>query len=206
MLIGSLASYPVSQSTGPAIKMHFPSLRNVIFYVVPVLSVMGCVRHNGSDIRGSNVQPFVPENADSYVIKKNQRFVIGEPVGQLQLPVYPGTLHVKEEEISVCLEVSIDERGIVSESRPLVAMPDCPARIEDVEPALISSARQAVREWRFAPSKLCTYPEGYDASSASLKCDGPVIRVELIPIRLAFRFRFTRKLTPNGKVSMDRLP
>lgn len=191
---------------GQVMNVRFAGSRNIVAFMAAVFLVPGCASRKVGEMRGSNVQAFIPEDAERHVVEKNQRFVIGEPAGQLQLPVYPWTVQVSESEASVCLEVSIDRDGVVFESKPLVAMPGCPARIGDAHPTLISSARQAVKAWRFAPSKLCIYPEGYDATFVSLKCDGPVVRVEPVPIKLAFMFKFTRKLSQNGEVSMSRLP
>jgi hypothetical protein len=174
------------------------------FFTILASWLAGCAHQDVGEVRGSSVETFIPANAESYAMSENQGFVIGEPLAPLQLPNYPATADAPRGEVVVCLEVSIDRDGLVYASAPLTGLPGCPARIGDVAAELMRSARQATSSWRFARSRRCTYPQGYDAAQAP-GCDGPVIKVEFVPIRLAFRFRFTRKAGSTGNVTMDRL-
>lgn len=178
---------------------------HTVFCIVLILLISGCANLNTGMLRTSSVEPFIPSNAASYTIESNQRFIIGKPLNPLQPPIYPSTAKTTSDEVSVCLEISISEDGVVYESRPLTAIPGCPNEAGDIPSEFASSARQAAMTWRFTPSRLCTYAKGYDATTETTGCGGPVMQIVPVPIRLAFRFRFTRGASRVGEVTMRRL-
>lgn len=170
-----------------------------------ILSVVaGCDTRGVKEYRGSSIKPFIPPGADRYEMEENQKFVIGAPVASLRLPTYPQATTLDRAIIVVCLEVSIDQGGHVYESKPLFALPGYPTSKNDTASEFINSAKQAAEGWRFQPSRLCTYPAGYNMASVTDDCGGPVTHIEPMAIKLAFRFRFTKGLRDHA-VSIDRL-
>lgn len=184
--------------------MRYRSIYFICLALLAILVVAGCGPRRVKEYSSSTIKPFIPPSADRYEIGENQKFVIGAPAAALQLPVYPKITKLDRAVIVVCLEVSIDKDGHVYDSKPLFALPDCPASKNDVAPEFVNSAKQAAVGWRFLPSRLCTYPSGYDTASLTDNCAGPVVRIEPMAIKLAFRFKFMKGFRED-EVSIDRL-
>lgn len=100
--------------------------------------------------------------------------------------------------VDICLELVIGEHGGVESSKLIKDMPSCNGSwvSNDAYSLFVDSARDAVSEWYFLPTRVCIYPEGVDADKQSDDCSGKDVRVRDIPIKLAYRFTFLQ--TPNG--------
>jgi hypothetical protein len=140
----------------------------------------------------TSFQVFIPPGAQGYELPRNEKIVLGESIAQ-PAPVYPAAwVSRKMGEQIVCLEIEIDAHGLVYASRPLYAMPGCPASAKAVAPAFEVAARDAVMQWRFHPAVVCTFQMGVDAYAKGNDCDAEGAKVTPIAIKLAFAFTFTQ--------------
>lgn len=168
--------------------------------VIFLLLISACTRVQ--EVRGtggasSDFSVFIPPNAETYDPPANEKILLGEPKAQT-LPTYPHALIAEGiAQRRVCLEIEIDEHGVVYHSRPLFGMLNCPRSAADVEPEFLSAAREAAMHWRFHPAVVCIFPVGTDADSKGNHCvaegaeDDLNYEVRPIPIKLAFVFTFT---------------
>lgn len=165
----------------------------VAFCVVRLLG--GCVANRENTVTKSVYQLVIPSAADRYTLKKNQEFLLGERIGTAVLPEYPApevTRRLPEQHL--CVEIDIGKNGRVSASRPLYGVAGCPARIAGPDGAFYVSAEKAVARWAFEPARLCTFPANVAKNSG---CCGDGVKVDLVPIRLAFMFSFTQEHGPH---------
>lgn len=143
-------------------------------------------------ITSTHFDVFIPQGAQRYKIGSNQKMVVGAPVSQAD-PAYPASLVTQSiPPRIVCLEIDIDEHGVVYQSRPLYDLPACPANAQAVEPPFVSTAEQAVLHWRFKPTIVCTFPAGTNAQQMSNNCAGEGAQIQPVAIKLAFAFTFTQ--------------
>ena len=121
------------------------------------------------------------------------------PVGAERiLPEYPvDRLAESLPPLPICAELWIDADGIVTNVRPVVQAPECPdvdVQRDDFDFAVGSATRQ----WSFLPAFVC---EDSDDGGSDLECHGNG-RLRYIPIRLTYRFVFTRTES-GGSVSVE---
>ncbi len=133
-------------------------------------------------------------------LAQNERFQAPLPMSGNALPDYPRELLTQRlAPQALCLRVSIDERGAVSDTLPVATGPDCP-EIEQVSPAFFESAQAAARTWRFDPAFRCIYPEGV-APDPQGGCWGEGVREEAQAVSLAYRFVF-EQIDGQGQVRL----
>lgn len=174
-----------------ATKRHI----SLFLEVVSLSLVGGCAPMRERTITKSAYQIVIPESADRYSLEKNQEFLLGERIGAAVLPEYPAselTRHLPEQ--SLCVEIDIGEDGHVFDSRPLYDTAGCPARIAGPDPVFYTATEKAVTQWEFKPARLCTFPRNVAKNS---ECSGDGVKVEYVPIRLAFMFSFTQEHGPH---------
>jgi hypothetical protein len=120
--------------------------------------------------------------------------LLGEPIIQPS-PSYPSSLRAAAiSERDVCLELVIDEQGRVIGNPPLYDLPDCPQNSAVLERNFLQSAQETVMQWRFHPARLCSFADSKTAERDDGHCSGPGVRIEQLPVKLAFRFTFTQSL------------
>jgi hypothetical protein len=142
----------------------------------------------------------VPEGSETYVEQKNQKFLLGDRIGEAVLPVYPADLvgrHLSTQ--VVCVEVDIDETGKVYASRPLFGVSACPGSEVALDARFLASAQAAVRQWAFRPARMCTFPS---AAAVNDRCSAEGVVVEAMPVRYAYSFYFEQ--TPGGAKVVSR--
>ncbi|MCX7562725.1 hypothetical protein OS176_04065 [Xanthomonadaceae bacterium XH05] len=121
------------------------------------------------------------------VLASNESFQSPLPAPDNGLPDYPPDLLARRlPPQSVCVRISIDEFGIVTDGEPVDQGPDCNLGM-DVESAFYAAAVAAVSEWRFEPAFRCIYPEG---NIPELGCGSDGTREVPQPVSLIYRFVF----------------
>jgi hypothetical protein len=136
----------------------------------------------------SEVDSAVPRES-RLTLSQNERFNRPLPAADNAIPVYPEALLAKRlPPQALCLRVSIDEAGAVSDSVPIATGPDCP-EIEQVAPDFYEAANTATRTWRFDPAFRCVYPEGTTPDPQG-GCWGEGAREVPQAVSLAYRFVF----------------
>ena len=182
--------------------MRLPALALAL---VAVALASGCASAPGrtqppsGQVGVSEVDSAVPAEA-RMTLAQNERFQAPLPRSGNALPDYPRALLAQRlAPQALCLRVSIDERGGVSDTVPVATGPDCPA-IEQVPPAFFESAQAAARTWRFDPAFRCIYPEG-TAPDPQGGCWGDGVREEAQAVSLAYRFVF-EQIDGRGQVRL----
>jgi len=142
----------------------------------------------------SAYQMVMPASAERYELDESQQFMLGERIGSAVLPEYPAAeIHRRLPEQIVCVEIDIGEDGRVFASRPLHDAAGCPAENAQPDPVFYTAAEHAVAQWAFEPARLCTFPPGVPKND---ECQGTGVKMENVPIRLAFLFSFTLEHGP----------
>lgn len=167
------------------------SLRAGCAAIAVGLVVSGCASRSASvDQRmilpgGARLQP-----------AQNELFVM--PVALFAPPPeFPETVQRMElEPTPVCIEVWISEEGAVTHVAPLYGLDGCAmgpeAGTQELEHAVVTR----LREWNFAPARLCRIPEDQREKLERGDCTGEGVVITQLPIRLAYVFTFEVK---NGK-------
>jgi hypothetical protein len=136
----------------------------------------------------SEVDSAVPTET-RMTLAQNQTFQAPLPLTGNATPDYPVELLAQRlPPQALCLRVSIDEQGAVSDTVPVATGPDCP-EIERVAPAFFEAAQAAASSWRFDPAFRCIYPEGTTPDPQG-GCWGEGVREEAQAVSLAYRFVF----------------
>ncbi|MEZ5463962.1 MAG: energy transducer TonB [Lysobacteraceae bacterium] len=155
----------------------------------PETRVTGSVGYEGVALDDDNrlqIEPGRFTNADPPV--GTERILPEYPVERLPDALPP---------LPICAELWIDAEGVVTNVEPVVQAPECPevwAPREDFDHAVAEAARQ----WDFLPAFVC---EDSDDGGSDLECHGNG-RLRYIPIRLTYRFVFTRTES-GGSVSVE---
>ena len=149
--------------------------------------LVGC---GGSRTTQVGAEMILPPMAPQMKMQSQEAFFMAEHLNPELLPDYPEALLEKgPEQATVCVEIVVDADGTVSWTAPLRAGPRCPA---EALPALAwfeHAVGQTVRQWRFEPASVCTFPAGVEKN---YDCIGEGVVRKTVPLRLAFVFEFSR--------------
>lgn len=93
------------------------------------------------------------------VLSANESYQPPLPDAENAAPQYPPNLLAQRlPPQAVCVRLSIDEHGAVTNTTPVDQGPDCNVGM-DVESAFYAAAAEAVMHWRFEPAFRCVFPE-----------------------------------------------
>lgn len=149
------------------------------------------------DVRLESVRP---PDADASPMPANEDMAGGAAVAaSLRLPTYPPELLGHDLPLlDVCIELTIDPRGVVIAAEP-IAVPDlCTIPPEPLLEPVLRESRTAVVGWRFLPTYACTLPDGAEADGS---CDAAVGELEAVSSLRAYRFVF-RQTAGGAEVEM----
>lgn len=149
------------------------------------------------DVRLEAVRP--PE-ADEQALPANEDMAGGAAVtDSLRLPKYPPELLGRDvPELEVCIELTIDPRGVVIAAEA-IAVPDlCVLPADDLLEPVLRESRTAVASWSFLPTYACTLPPGAVADGT---CDAAVGELDAVSSLRAYRFVF-RQTADGADVEM----
>lgn len=154
-----------------------------LFSLALVVQCAGCVGQLGKVESGM----LMPNFGSPVEIAENQRFLFPTPVVRLEDPVFPATeLSIRGRRAVVCLEFVVDEHGGVASVKPMGETPECP-QAPDRDSPFASAAMDAVSKWQFLAGAICTFPDGAVQDET---CSGEGVDMQLVPVRLAYRFEF----------------
>lgn len=133
------------------------------------------------------------------VLAENESFQPPLPDFDNALPDYPADLlALRLPPRSVCLRLSIDESGAVTEAEPIDQSPDCTVGM-DIESAFHAAAAQAAMSWRFEPAFRCIFPDGTPPDSAC-GFDGTLE----VPQSVSLMYRFVfEQIDGQGRVGIE---
>lgn len=134
----------------------------------------------------------LPPGAAVMDVPKDKVLLMAAPVSQ-PLPVLPAGLPGTRE-VSLCIELIVDEIGAVRSAVPIYELPECPLAEARIDPRIVAATTDAVMEWQFLAAAVCTFADG---ALKTEDCSGNAVEVSAIPIRLSYMFSFER----TGKVT-----
>ena len=136
------------------------------------------------DAAVSEVDSPVPQS--SMTLKDNETFQRPMPMPGNALPAYPETMlaHLLPPQ-TVCVRVSIDEKGKVDATHPIGAGPDCPTP-QNAPAAFYEAAEDAAKSWTFDPAFRCVYPKRVKPNPSGCFGDD----VEEVPTAVSMVYRF----------------
>lgn len=133
------------------------------------------------------------------VLADNESFQLPLPDADNVLPEYPpDLLALRLPPRSVCLRLSINENGAVTDTAPIDQGPDCAVGM-DIESAFYAAAAQAAMSWRFDPAFRCIFPEGMEPHTAC-GFDGTLEVPQAVS--LVYRFVF-EQIDGQGRVGIE---
>lgn len=151
------------------------------------LALAGC---GGTRTTQVGAEMIMPPAAPQMKMQTQEVFFMASHLNPGLLPDYPeALLEAGPDHATVCAEIVVDADGMVSWTAPLRAGPRCPA---EALPALAwfeHAVDQTLRQWRFEPASICTFPAGVEKS---YDCVGAGVVRKTVPLRLAFVFEFSR--------------
>jgi hypothetical protein len=157
-----------------------------------LLALCGCAAQPVSSTRGDvTLTPVEPPDTPRHVRASDETFEIGELLPDSRRnPEYPAALLARTlPEVVLCVEVSIDTAGRVTQTTPLLAPPRCASQPADIETALKTSVDAAVLQWEFLPSYVCKRAFGIEDDGYCADDDPTRIAV---PMLRGYRFVFTQ--------------
>lgn len=133
------------------------------------------------------------------VLADNESFQPPLPDAGNAAPDYPATLLERRlPPQTVCLRLSIDEHGAVTDTAPVDQGPDCNTGM-DLESAFYAAAADAVMHWRFEPAFRCIFPEDRTPDTA---CGFEGTREVPQAVSLVYRFVF-EQVEGHGRVRIE---
>jgi hypothetical protein len=159
--------------------------------VVSLIAMAGCAQQpRVPESRDGEViySQVTPDHAEHLKLERNQVYQVGtiRPDDRV-LPIYPPAMLERQLPlVAVCVELYVDERGVVYETHALEQGEACPALAPAVAEAFHPAAVDAVRRWRFEPSYVCERRPGWSAGN----CEGEGRERQAVPVSLAYRFVF----------------
>lgn len=156
--------------------------------IVAGILLAGCMT---APIRGqvgvSEVNSAVPAEA-RMTLADNETFQPPLAAVDNPLPVYPAALLAHRlPPQAVCVRVSIDEKGAVSDTAAIVAGPDCAAP-DNAGAEFYNAAQRAAAEWHFDPAFRCVYPKTVKPRDNG--CWGDDVKEVPQAVSLIYRFVF----------------
>lgn len=129
-----------------------------------------------------------PTPQQELALKDNETFQRPMPMTGNTLPAYPeGMLAHLLPPQTVCLRVTIDEKGKVGATAPIGAGPDCPTP-QNAPAAFYEAAEAAAKDWTFDPAFKCVYPKRVKPNKSG--CFGDNVKEVPTAVSLVYRFVF----------------
>jgi hypothetical protein len=122
------------------------------------------------------------------VVAPNERLNPPIPDSANGLPAYPADLlPLRLPPRAVCLRLTIDEHGAVTDAQVGVWAEHCPPP-DSIEAPFADSAIGAASKWRFEPAFRCVFPTSETAPSSG--CIGDGVREVPLAVRQVYRLVF----------------
>ena len=133
------------------------------------------------------------------VLADNESYQPPLPDAGNAAPEYPAALLARHLPLqAVCIRLSIDEHGAVTDTAPVDQGPDCTVGM-DMESAFYAAAVEAVMRWRFEPAFRCVFPEG---SAPEMGCGFTGTQEVPQAVSLVYRFVF-EQVDGKGQVRIE---
>lgn len=153
------------------------------FWAGGVLAIALAACASKMPLREVEVAMFIPSLEDKTELKKNEAFVMPMEI-DVQVPIYP-TSADGNPSVTICAEIVISEFGDVKSVELIESDPGCEPISDNVTGRFGDAVLEAAKRWKFIAAGVCKFQ--IDQS----ECDSPSSNIRAIPVKLAYKFRFS---------------
>lgn len=174
------------------------SKRRWIILLASVLGCGGCA----SPIASVNQRMVLPQSDNRYELDPRQAFIYPSPL-ENPAPAFPESFTQSDlPPTVVCVRLSISEQGAVSDVAALHQQGECDSQATDISGQLEQAVLTALRQWRFQPASICTYPDlaSKEQDKNETGCNGEGATAAQVAVSLGYAFTFE---IANGKRKVD---
>lgn len=126
----------------------------------------------------------LPQEAERHQMERKQVFFAPTPILDA-MPVFPqGRAGEFDEEVVICVEITVSEEGDVVFTRELQLDSECAIADGSASRAFFPVVNEAVTRWSFFAAGVCSY------ALAEEECDGTDVPLEPVAVNLSYKFRF----------------
>lgn len=169
-----------------------------ILLLVLTLGCGSCASH----IPSVDQRMILPQSDNRYELDPRQAFIYPSPLDNAS-PAFPDPFNQSELPPTViCARLSISEQGTVSDAAALHQEGECGSQATDVSRQLERAVLTTLRQWRFEPASICTYPDlaSKERDKNEMGCNGEGATATQVAVSLGYAFTFE---IANGKRKVD---
>jgi hypothetical protein len=165
--------------------------------MVLLVLTLGC-GSCASHIASVDQRMILPQSGNRYELDPRQAFIYPSPLENAS-PAFPDSFAQSElPPTVVCTRLSISEQGAVEDAAALHQEGECGSQITDVSRQLEQSVLATLRQWRFQPASICTYPDlaSKERDKNETGCNGEGATAKQVAVSVGYAFTFE---IANGK-------
>lgn len=164
-------------------------------------STLGC-GSCASPIASVNQRMVIPQSDNRYELDPRQAFIYPSPL-ENPSPAFPESFNQNDlPPTVVCARLSISEQGAVNDVAALHQQGECGSQTTDISRQLEQAVITTLRQWRFQPASICTYPDlaSKEQDKNETGCNGEGATAAQVAVSLGYAFTFQ---IANGKRKVD---
>ncbi len=169
-----------------------------ILLLTLTLGCSGCASH----IASVDQRMILPQSDNRYELDPRQAFIYPSPLENAS-PAFPDSFNQDElPPTVVCVRLSISEQGAVNDAATLRQQGECGSQGTDASRQLEQAVLTTLRQWRFEPASICTYPDlaSKEQDKNETGCNGEGATATQVAVSLGYAFTFE---IANGKRKVD---
>jgi hypothetical protein len=151
-----------------------------------------------SHIASVDQRMILPQSDKRYELDPRQAFIYPSPL-ENPSPVFPESFNQNDlPPTVVCVRLSISEQGAVKDAAALYQEGECGMQVTDANRQLEQAVLTTLRQWRFEPASICTYPDlaSKEQDKNETGCNGEGVTATQVAVSLGYAFTFE---IANGK-------
>lgn len=168
--------------------------RKRILLLALTLGCSSCASH----IASVDQRMILPQSDNRYELDPRQAFIYPSPLENVS-PAFPESFNQSNlPPTVVCVRLSISEQGEVNDAVALYQEGECGSQATDISRQLEQAVLATLRQWRFEPASICTYPDlaSKEQDKNETGCNGEGAAAVQVAVSLGYAFTFE---IANGK-------
>lgn len=168
--------------------------RKRILLLALTLGCGSCASH----IASVDQRMILPQSDNRYELDPRQAFIYPSPLENAS-PAFPESFNRSDlPPTVVCARLSISEQGAVNDAAALQQEGECGSHATEVGRQLEQAVLTTLRQWRFEPASICTYPDlaSKERDKNETGCNGEGVTATRVAVSLGYAFTFQ---IANGK-------
>lgn len=162
--------------------------RRRIILLALTLGCGSCASH----IASVDQRMILPQSDNRYELDPRQAFIYPSPL-ENPSPAFPELFDQSDlPPTVVCVRLSISEQGAVEDAAVLHQEGECGTQATGVSRQLEQSVLATLRQWRFEPASICTYPDlaSKERDKNETGCNGEGVTATQVAVSLGYAFTF----------------